>query len=138
MLGTSFNVKAHGGDDDIVAVTLDEGREIFDDRHGGRFELSPSEQLLHDRRLGERVIVRGADAMRHSIWKDDVISFPRHAAREVPETLLAVVRRAFPIRRTQPRNPYPTPLRPTTRCWITVFDEMEPISRHVSNAPKPK
>ena len=51
VLGTSFNVKAYGGDD-IVAVTLDEGRVALDDRRGGRFELSPSEQLLYDRRSG--------------------------------------------------------------------------------------
>ena len=39
-------------------------RRRRDDRRGGRFELSPSEQLLYDRRSGEGRIVRGADAMR--------------------------------------------------------------------------
>lgn len=34
VLGTSFNVKAYR-DDDIVAVTLDEGRVVLDDRRGG-------------------------------------------------------------------------------------------------------
>lgn len=86
MLGTSFNVKAYR-DDDIVAVTLDEGRVVLDDRRGGRFELSPSEQLLYDRRSGEGRIVRGADAMRYSIWKDDVISFRDTPLGEVLETL---------------------------------------------------
>ena len=75
VLGTSFNVKAYR-DDDIVA-----------DRRGGRFELSPSEQLLYDRRSGEGRIVRGADAMRYSIWKDDVISFRDTPLAEVLETL---------------------------------------------------
>ena len=86
VLGTSFNVKAYR-DDDIVAVTLDEGRVVLDDRRGGRFELSPSEQLLYDRRSGEERIVRGADAMRYSIWKDDVISFRDTPLAEVLETL---------------------------------------------------
>ena len=86
VLGTSFNVKAYR-DDDIVAVTLDEGRVVLDDRRGGRFELSPSEQLLYDRRSGEGRIVRGADAMRYSIWKDDVISFRDTPLAEVLETL---------------------------------------------------
>ena len=86
VLGTSFNVKAYR-DDDIVAVTLDEGRVVLDDRRGGRFELSPSEQLLYDRRSGEVRIVRGADAMRYSIWKDDVISFRDTPLAEVLETL---------------------------------------------------
>ena len=86
VLGTSFNVKAYRGDD-IVAVTLDEGRVVLDDRRGGRFELSPSEQLLYDRRSGEGRIVRGADAMRYSIWKDDVISFRDTPLAEVLETL---------------------------------------------------
>ena len=62
VLGTSFNVKAYR-DDDIVAVTLDEGRS------------------------GEGRIVRGADAMRYSIWKDDVISFRDTPLAEVLETL---------------------------------------------------
>ena len=62
VLGTSFNVKAYR-DDDIVAVTLDE------------------------RRSGEGRIVRGADAMRYSIWKDDVISFRDTPLAEVLETL---------------------------------------------------
>mgnify|MGYP001699999314 FL=1 len=86
VLGTSFNVKAYR-DDVIVAVTLDEGRVVLDDRRGGRFELSPSEQLLYDRRSGEGRIVRGADAMRYSIWKDDVISFRDTPLAEVLETL---------------------------------------------------
>ena len=86
VLGTSLNVKAYR-DDDIVAVTLDEGRVVLDDRRGGRFELSPSEQLLYDRRSGEGRIVRGADAMRYSIWKDDVISFRDTPLAEVLETL---------------------------------------------------
>ena len=86
VLGTSFNVKAYR-DDDIVAVTLDEGRVVLDDRRGGRFELSPSEQLLYDRRSGEGRIVRGADAIRYSIWKDDVISFRDTPLAEVLETL---------------------------------------------------
>ena len=62
VLGTSFNVKAYR-DDDIVAVTL------------------------YDRRSGEGRIVRGADAMRYSIWKDDVISFRDTPLAEVLETL---------------------------------------------------
>lgn len=69
VLGTSFNVKAYR-DDDIVAVTLDEGRVVLDDR-----------------RSGEGRIVRGADAMRYSIWKDDVISFRDTPLAEVLETL---------------------------------------------------
>ena len=69
VLGTSFNVKAYR-DDDIVAVTLDEGRVV-----------------LYDRRSGEGRIVRGADAMRYSIWKDDVISFRDTPLAEVLETL---------------------------------------------------
>jgi len=40
VLGTSFNVKAYRGDD-IVAVTLDEGRVVLDGRSGS-FELTPS------------------------------------------------------------------------------------------------
>ena len=60
---------------------------VLDARRGGRFELSPSEQLLYDRRSGEGRIVRGADAMRYSIWKDDVISFRDTPLAEVLETL---------------------------------------------------
>ena len=85
VLGTSFNVKAYRGDD-IVAVTLDEGRVVLDGRSGS-FELTPSEQLLYDRRSGEGRIVRVGDAMRYSIWKDDVISFRDTPLAEVLETL---------------------------------------------------
>ena len=60
---------------------------VLDDRRGGRFELSPSEHLLYDRRSGEGRNVRGADAMRYSIWKDDVISFRDTPLAEVLETL---------------------------------------------------
>ena len=85
VLGTSFNVKAYRGDD-IVAVTLDEGRVVLDGRSGS-FELTPSEQLLYDRRSGEGRIVRVGDAMRYSIWKDDVILFRDTPLGEVLETL---------------------------------------------------
>ena len=85
VLGTAFNVKAYRGDD-IVAVTLDEGRVVLDGRSGS-FELTPSEQLLYDRRSGEGRIVRVGDAMRYSIWKDDVISFRDTPLAEVLETL---------------------------------------------------
>ena len=85
VLGTSFNVKAYRGDN-IVAVTLDEGRVVLDGRSGS-FELTPSEQLLYDRRSGEGRIVRVGDAMRYSIWKDDVILFRDTPLGEVLETL---------------------------------------------------
>ena len=85
VLGTSFNVKAYR-DDDIVAVTLDEGRVVLDGRSGS-FELTPSEQLLYDRRSGEGRIVRVGDSIPYSIWKDDVISFRDTPLAEVLETL---------------------------------------------------
>ena len=86
VLGTSFNVKAYR-DDDIVAVTLDEGRVVLDDRRGGRLELSPSAQLLYARRAGAGRLVRGAAALGYSVWKDDVISFRDTPLAEVLETL---------------------------------------------------
>ena len=126
VLGTSFNVKA-SRDDDIVAVTLDEGRVVLDDRRGGRFELSPSEQLLYDRRSGEGRIVRGADAMRYSIWKDDVISFRDTPLAEVLETLS----RWYDVRFDLTQQP-PQPISYTFTTDNTLLDnvlrEMELIS----------
>lgn len=126
VLGTSFNVKAYRGDD-IVAVTLDAGRVVLDDRRGGRFELSPSEQLLYDRRSGEGRIVRGADAMRYSIWKDDVISFRDTPLREVLETLS----RWYDVKFDMPADP-PQPISFTFTTDNTLLDnvlrEMELIS----------
>ena len=126
VLGTSFNVKAYR-DDVIVAVTLDEGRVVLDDRRGGRFELSPSEQLLYDRRSGEGRIVRGADAMRYSIWKDDVISFRDTPLAEVLETLS----RWYDVRFDLTQQP-PQPISYTFTTDNTLLDnvlrEMELIS----------
>ncbi len=126
VLGTSFNVKAYHGDD-IVAVTLDEGRVVLDNRRGGRFELAPSEQLLYDRRSGEGRIVRGADAMRYSIWKDDVISF-----RDTPlEEVLEILSRWYDVRFEMDGRP----LHPISYTFTTdntlldnVLREMELIS----------
>ena len=67
---------------------VDRGRRtqcLFQD--GTVAHLNSSEQLLYDRRSGEGRIVRGADAMRYSIWKDDVISFRDTPLAEVLETL---------------------------------------------------
>ena len=109
VLGTSFNVKAYGGDD-IVAVTLDEGRVVLDDR-----------------RSGEGRIVRGADAMRYSIWKDDVISFRDTPLGEVLETLS----RWYDVRFDLTQQP-PQPISYTFTTDNTLLDnvlrEMELIS----------
>lgn len=126
VLGTSFNVRAYRGDD-IVAVTLDAGRVVLDDSRGGRFELRPSEQLLYDRRSGEGRIVRGTDAMRYSIWKDDVISFRDTPLRDVLETLS----RWYDVRFDMPHDP-PQPISYTFATDNTLLDnvlrEMELIS----------
>lgn len=86
MLGTSFNVKAYGGDD-IVAVTLDEGRVVLDGRRGGRSNCRPPNSCSTTAvgRGADRPAI--ADAMRYSIWKDDVISFRDTPLGEVLETL---------------------------------------------------
>lgn len=108
-------------------MTLDEGRVVLDDRRGGRFELSPSEQLLYDRRSGEGRIVRGADAMRYSIWKDDVISFRDTPLGEVLETLS----RWYDVRFDLTQQP-PQPISYTFTTDNTLLDnvlcEMELIS----------
>lgn len=93
----------------------------------GRFELSPSEQLLYDRRSGEGRIVRGADAMRYSIWKDDVISFRDTPLGEVLETLS----RWYDVRFDLTQQP-PQPISYTFTTDNTLLDnvlrEMELIS----------
>lgn len=108
-------------------MTLDEGRVVLDNRRGGRFELAPSEQLLYDRRSGEGRIVRGADAMRYSIWKDDVISF-----RDTPlEEVLEILSRWYDVRFEMDGRP----LHPISYTFTTdntlldnVLREMELIS----------
>ncbi|WP_295940625.1 FecR family protein [uncultured Alistipes sp.] len=103
VLGTSFNIKAYGADD-IVAVTLDQGRVVLDNRRGGRYELAPSEQLLYDRRSGTGEIVREADAIRYSIWKDDVITFRDAPLDEVLETLSRWYDVRFEVTQKAPQN----------------------------------
>lgn len=126
VLGTSFNVKAYRSDD-IVAVTLDAGRVALNDLRGGRFELAPSEQLLYDRRSGEGRIVRGTDAMRYSIWKDDVISFRDTPLREV----LEILSRWYDVTFDMPGDP-PQPVSYTFTTDNTLLEhvlhEMELIS----------
>ena len=126
VLGTSFNVKAYRSDN-IVAVTLDEGRVVLDDSRGGHFELAPSEQLLYDRRSGTGKIVHGADAMRYSIWKDDVISFRDTPLAEV----LEILSRWYDVRFEMTQNPS-QPISYTFTTDNTLLDnvlrEMEMIS----------
>lgn len=85
VLGTSFNVKAYR-DDDIVAVTLDEGAWCSTTAAAVVSSCRPRTAALRPP-LGRGRIVRGADAMRYSIWKDDVISFRDTPLAEVLETL---------------------------------------------------
>ena len=76
------------------------------DRRGVVSAVAHSEQLLYDRRSGEGRIVRGADAVPlFWIWKDDVISFPRHA----PCRVLNFLSRWYDVRFEtdgQPRSPH--------------------------------
>lgn len=126
VLGTSFNVKAYRGDD-VVAVTLDEGRVVLDGRSGGSFELAPSEQLLYDRRSGEGRIVRGGDAMRYSIWKDDVILFRDTPLEEVLETLSRWYDVHFEMTQ-QPPQPISYTFTTDNTLLNNVLREMELIS----------
>ena len=104
VLGTSFNVKAYRGDD-IVAVTLDEGRVVLDNRHGGRFRTGAFGTVALRPSLG-----RGADRprrRRHALFdlerRRDLV--PRHAPCRGARNPVAVVRRAVRNRRTA-RSPH--------------------------------
>ncbi len=89
VLGTTFNVKAYCGDDNIF-VTLQEGRVKIDLSDSYSLDLMPGEEAVYDRQA-KSCKIDSKDSMEIvAAWRFDVISFKDTPLKNVLETLTRV------------------------------------------------
>ncbi|HBX44936.1 MAG TPA: anti-sigma factor, partial [Porphyromonadaceae bacterium] len=71
VLGTSFNVNAYS-DEDVIQVTLDEGKVIFHTPQNG-YSIVPGQQVVYHKSDGKASVQHLPNATTESLWKEGVI-----------------------------------------------------------------
>lgn len=85
VLGTSFNVKAYGQDENIH-VTLDEGKVSFHAPHT-KYSIFPGQEFVYNKKSCESVVNRHPQSSVMSLWKEDIIYFQDTPLLEVLKIL---------------------------------------------------
>lgn len=80
VLGTRFNVQAHGDEQEIVA-TLEEGSILFKDGKQ-QVMLSPNQQLIYNKKTLV-LNLQDVDADIYTAWKDDIYRYSRISLQEL-------------------------------------------------------
>lgn len=86
VLGTSFNVEAYPGDDNVY-IALDKGKINLIPWTKNEKSLNPGEKIVYNKITGECTILKDEDIQTVSLWRKDVIAFSDAPLSEVIEKL---------------------------------------------------
>ena len=85
VLGTSFNIDAHSGNE-IIRIVLDEGRTSFNVSQNS-YMMSPGQKIEYNKNTGQTTLYNLSKPSNASLWKDNIIYFYDTPLEEVINTL---------------------------------------------------